>query len=292
MKTRFLPYFILLFLLFTAALYAQDFQLIYNEGEISVKQGSSWVDIYPGDLLPENSVVRLDRGEIAEFASAGASVLFSKPGTYQLKSAVKQKEAQQVGGLSSVFNRVAKIGRSGEQGQSQAMGVRGAEAGDNFELTWVEEDTQSFEKAKSAYDRQDYSAAVDIFENEVDPMLLSDESAYWYYLASSYLNMDKKGPALQIALSHEADEYSRVYPEFVLLKGRLYMESSDFSEAAVQFKEYIDRVSSPAQLQLGHFLYGFSQQQNGNESESRKALNEAVRINADSEITSLAEQFL
>lgn len=271
---------------------AQDFQLVYNEGEISVREGSGWKTIYPGDLLPENSVVRLDEGEIAEFSSSAATVLFSKPGTYRLESAARQSRDQQVSGLSSVFNRMAKIGSSGEQGQSQVMGVRADKADEDFEFTWVEEDTLSFDEAVAAYNREDYTAAIDIFENEVDPVLLEDEAAYWYYLASSYLNVEKKGPAMQIALNHEANEYSSVYGEFLLLKGRLFLEGFDFSQAAELFEQYLNSASTPEQEQLGNFLYGYSLQQMGDAAAAREALGRAVEIDADSEITSLAQQFL
>jgi len=271
---------------------AQDFQLVYNEGDISVREGSGWKTIYPGDLLPENSVVRLDEGEIAEFASSSATVMFSKPGTYRLESAARQSRDQQVSGLSSVFNRMARIGSSGEQGQSQVMGIRADKADDDFEFTWVEEDTLSFDEAVAAYNREDYTAAIDIFENEVDPVMLEDEAAYWYYLAASYLNTEKKGPAMQIAMNHEANEYSSVYPDFLLLKGRLFLEGFDFSQAAAQFEQYLESANTPEQKQLGNFLYGYSLQQMGENAAAREALGRAVEIDADSEITSLAQQFL
>ena len=292
MKKRVLFIIIGILLVFGGSLFGQEYQLVYNEGDVFVKQGSGWMMINPGDFLPENSMVRVGDGAIAEFASSSETILFSKPGTYQLKSVMQQKQQKHVAGLSSVFSRVAKIGSTGDQGQSQVMGVRAAEAEDEYEFTWVEEDTLSFDEAVAAYNRQEYASAIDIFENEVDPMLLNDEGAYWFYLASSYLNIDRKGPALQIALNHEVNEYSSVFPDFLLLRGRLFLESFDYAQAAAQFEEYIDGVDSPAQLQLGNFLYGYALQQNGDISGGREALNRAVEINADSEVTELARQFL
>ena len=292
MNTRTLFLIILIVLLAGGLLWGQDFQLVYNEGDISVKQGANWTTIQPGDLLPENSVVRLDQGEIAEFVSASTTVLFSQAGTYQLKSAAKQSEDRKVSGLSSIFSRISKMGSAGERGQSQAMGVRGAESGEEYEFTWVEEDTISFDEAMAAYKRSDYAAAIEIFENEIDPVLLNDQGAYWYYLASSYLNSDRKGPAMQIALTHDVDQHSSVYPEFLLLKGELFLESLDYSQAAEQFRKYLDSVNTPAQLQLGNFLYGYSLRQQGDRAGGREALNKAVEIDADSEITRLARQFL
>lgn len=186
---------------------------------------------------------------------------------------------------------MAKIGSEGERGQSQAMGVRGSEAVEDIGFDWVEEDTLRYDEAVAAFENQDYSLAVDILENEVDPLALTDESAYWYYLAASYIEDGKKGPALRAVQSHEPVEYSEVYSEFLLLRGRLSLEASDFAGAAVSFEKYIQSLDNSAKQQMG-YLYGYALLQKGDSVQAKKALREAVRINADSEITRLAKELL
>ena len=273
-------------------LFAQDFQLIYNDGTVELQKGGGWSILYAGDMVPENSVIRVGRGGIAEFSNPGTTLLFSKPGTYRLESQAGQNRNEQVAAVSSVFGRIARMGGDGERGQSQAMGVRGSEAVEDIGFEWVEEDSMSYDEALSAFQSQDYVLAADILENEVDPLALDDESAYWYYLAASYYESGKKGPALHTARSHDPDAYSEVYAEFLLLKGRLALESMDFEGAAQQFEKYTESANSPARKQMGNYLFGYALVQMGESTRARNVLQEAVRIDADSEVTALARELL
>lgn len=290
-KLFFIP--TILFLLMIAnGVYAEDFQLIYSDGEVSLKKGSGWVQIYSGDIVPEASVVRLGPGGVAEFAGEGSTVIFSKPGTYQIESAAEQSRTVQSSAFSSVFSRLSKMGEGTGRGQSQAMGVRGAESDDEFGFTWVEEDTMSFEEAVDAFDEEDFSLAIDILKNEVDPLALDDESSYWYYLAASYMGQGKKGPALQVVKEHSAGRMSAFYSQYLLLKGRLLLESFDFAGAAQQFEEYIGSTDNPGKLQIAYYLHGYSLQQQGYTTSARNALQKAVEINSDPEVSRLAQELM
>jgi hypothetical protein len=130
---------------------------------------------------------------VAEFSSPGTTLLFSKPGSYRLQAAASQKSQDESRVISSVFGRIAR------------MGVRGDLADSDPSITWIEEDSMSFDKARTAYDNGEFTLAIDILENEVDPIVLSDESEYWYYLSASYLGSGQKGPALQMVLQLDAD---------------------------------------------------------------------------------------
>lgn len=273
-------------------LFAQDFQLIYNDGSVELQKGGSWSPLYAGDIVPENSMIRVGVGGIAEFSNPSTTLLFSKPGTYKLESRVVKSRNEQVAAVSSVFGRIAKMGTNGERGQSQAMGVRGSEAVEDIGFEWVEEDTMSYDEAVGAFQSQDFDLAVDILENEVDPLALDDESAYWYYLAASYYESGKKGPALRTVQSHDPEEYSEVYADFLLLKGRLALESMDFEGAARQFGKYVESANSPAQQQMGNYLYGYALLQKGDKNGAQAALQEAIRIDTDSEVTALARELL
>lgn len=275
-----------------ALLSAEDFQLVYKDGEVSAKSRTGWSTLMNGDTLSADSQIKLSPGAIAEFSSPNATLLFSKPGIYRLQSAAEQKPQQATTMLSSVFNRIARMGGEDDREQSQAMGVRGSEAGEDAGLTWIDEDSMSFDEAKSAYQNGRYTRAIDILENEVDPIILSDESEYWYYLASAYLATGRKGPALQISQQHSADRFSQVYSDFLLLKGRLQLEAMDYPAAADQLQQYIYSVSSDARKQVGYYLYGIALQRQGQTSNARQALQMAVELNADSELTGLAKEML
>ena len=280
-------------ILFSAACAsAEEFQLIYKDGEVSARSRTGWSTLMNGDSVPADSQIKLAPGAIAEFSSPGATLLFSKPGTYRLQAAAEQKPPQAATMLSSVFSRIARMSGDDDREQSQAMGVRGSEAADNAGLTWIDEDSMSFDEAKSAYLAGNYTQAIDTLENQVDPIILSDESEYWYYLAASYLAAGRKGPALRIARQHPANQFSEVYSDFLLLKGRLQIEAMDYPAAADQLQQYIYSVSSDGRKQIGYYLYGIALQQQGQTAHARRALQTAVELDADRELTELADDVL
>ncbi|MDZ7795457.1 MAG: hypothetical protein U5P10_17715 [Spirochaetia bacterium] len=274
------------------ALSAEDFQLIYSNGEVSVKTQSGWSGLMSGDSLAADTTVRLGPGAVAEFSSPGTTLLFSKPGSYRLQAAASQKPQDESRVISSVFGRIAKMGSAASRSQSQAMGVRGDVADGNPSITWIEEDSMSFDEARAAYDSGEFTLAIDILENEVEPIVLSDESEYWYYLSASYLGSGQKGPALQIAQQHSANQFSTVYPEFLLLKGRLQLEARDYSLAAEHLKNYIYQVNTDSRKQLGYYLYAIALQQLGQQDNARQALQMVLQLDADSELTQLARRQL
>jgi tetratricopeptide (TPR) repeat protein len=178
--------------------------------------------------------------------------------------------------------------------QSAVMGVRGAEADDGFGFEWVEEDTLSYNEALSAFEEGDYALASTILEEEVDPLVLEDPTGYWYHLASAVLNSEKgsKARAMKLAVQHEGDRMSPYYDEFLLLRGRLYLESLDFDSAAEEYGAYIDTASSPQEKQLGYYLYGYALSNGGNSQKGRNAIERAAEIDADAEITRAARDML
>ncbi len=292
MKKHIIPWTVFLLLYAAALLGAEEFQLVYKDGEVSTKSGSGWNSLMSGDTVSADSQIKLAPGAIAEFSGPASTLLFSKPGTYRLRSSAEKKPPQESTMLSSVFSRIARMGGEDDRGQSQAMGVRGNEASDGAGLTWIDEDSMSFDEAKSAFHSGDYPLAIDILENQVDPIILSDESEYWYYLAAAHLASGRKGQALQIARRHPANQFSEVYSDFLLLKGRLQLEAMDYPAAAEQLQQYIYSVSSDGRKQVGYYLYGIALQQQGQASDARQALQMAVELDADDELTSLARDRL
>ena len=283
---------VVVFFLAGQILSAEDFQLIYSNGDVSVKTQSGWSEVMNGDSLAADSTVRLAPGAVAEFSSPGTTLLFSKPGSYRLQAAASQKPKEESKVISSVFGRIARMGSAAPPSQSQAMGVRGDVADSDPSITWIEEDSLSFDEARSAYDNGKFTLAIDILENEVDPIILSDESEYWYYLSASYLGSGQKGPALQIAQQHSANQFSTVYPDFLLLKGRLQLEARDYPSAAEHLKNYIYCVNDDNRKQVGYYLYALALQQQGQQDNARQALQMVLQLDADPELSKLARQQL
>ncbi len=279
-------------LLVAAALFAQDFQLVYVDGSVDVQRGGKWVPLYAGDTVASNSSIRIKGGAIAEFSGPGDTLLFSSPGTYRLISQAKNSSQTDTSAISAIFGRLSRVGSEQQSGPSEVMGVRGSEAVNQDGFAWMDEDSMAFQDAKDAFSAGDYTDTVEILENEVDPILLEDQGAYYYYLAASYDSLGKAGPALKILLDNDVDTFSSSYADYLFLKGRLSFESRNYSEAVASLQTYIKQDPPAARRQLAYFLLGASYAESGKITESENALTEAVRINADEEISGLARKLL
>ena len=87
-----------------ALLSAEEYQLVYKDGEVSARSGSGWSSLMNGDTLSADSQVKLAPGAIAEFSGPNTTLLFSKPGTYRLRTSVEQNPARETTVLSSDFD--------------------------------------------------------------------------------------------------------------------------------------------------------------------------------------------
>jgi tetratricopeptide (TPR) repeat protein len=271
-------------------LIAGDFQLVYLDGTLELAAGGRHLEV--GSSIPEDSSVVLGNGSLAELISDDSTILLSKGGTYRLSSLVSKKENSSSSAMSSIFGKVAKIGSEGSKVPSAAMGVRGAETDANFSFEWVEEDSLSFDEAIAAYEDGDYALAAAILKEEVDPTLLEDETKYWYYLASARLASGRRGEALKTVMNHDGNRLSEEYGKYLLLKGRLYLESLNYSHAAGVYKSYLDSVSANPQKQIGSYFYGYSLLQDGREGEGKRVLRQAVKLDVDPDITQAAQDLL
>lgn len=274
------------------ALFAADFELVYKVGLVEVQKGARWTEVADGDAVPADGVIRLGNGAVAEFSGSAGTVVFSRPGTYNMAQIAGAARDNRPTAVSSITDRMKKIGGKGERGQVSVMGVRASSAARGPEVTWVEEDAMAFDEAVAAFGRTEYSRAAEILENEVDPAALGDETAYRYYLAAAYFADGKKGPALRTVLAHKGGESSVTYGDYLFLKGVLLGESLDYAGAAEHFELYLKTAADDADRQTGNYLLGDALLRTGDRENGSTALREAVKLDADPEITRLARERL
>ena len=271
---------------------AADFELTYLEGTLEVESGSGLRTATVGNRIPLGSTVHLAENSIAELASGSVTLLLSEKGTYELEPLAEQKQRVRKSIGESIFRKLAKIGGQDGEIRSEAMGTRGAEAVGEDSMEWVDEDNLAYDEAIAAYEKESYDRAAEILEEQVDPLMIEDATAYWFYLASSLLNTGRGAEALKIASGFCGSRSSSMYEEYLFLRARLYLEALDFEAAAQLFKSYIDLASTAADRQIGLYMYGYSLLQIGDREGARVQLKAAAGIEADPDIRSAARMLL
>ena len=82
---------ILMMVLFVSVQFvsAETFFVEYLDGIVDADEGDSWFEVFIGDELSEEAVVKLSGGAFVEIAYGSTALKFSKPGTYKLKDFVE-----------------------------------------------------------------------------------------------------------------------------------------------------------------------------------------------------------
>jgi hypothetical protein len=275
---------ILLMLITAIPLTAEDLQVEYIEGILELKEGSSWIELYIGDTVPENSLIRLSDNGFAELSTRNVTVTLSNDGTYDTQSLLRagQKIASwNIGGV--VNSKLSKLITPGQQGETAVMGVRGAEA-DQSELTWVEEGGEFMERGKQLLAEGLFDEAIPMFKDGADWALTEDERAeYLFYTAYAHSLRGDNAVALIMLEDMALGSHSPIFTDYVLLKGKLLIENLAFADALDLFSEYLRHPDMGETTQVVYFLSAVCHQGLDNKSQAEKLLQDAIKIDASSE---------
>ena len=284
---------VLLMLIATIPLVAEDLLVEYVEGTLELKEGSSWVELYIGDIVPENGVIRLSDNGFAELSTRNVTVTLSDDGTYETRSLLRsgQKIASwDIGGV--VNSKLSKLLGPGQQGETAVMGVRGA-AADQGELTWVEEGEEFMAKGRQLLVEGLFDEAIVAFKEGADWALTDDErSEYLFYAAYAHSLKGDNALALIMLEDMAIASNSAIFTDYMLLKGKLLIENLAFADALDLFSEYLKHPDMGETTQVVYFLSAVCHQSLDNKSQAEKFLQDAIKINASSEYGQAAQRMM
>lgn len=286
-----------MFIVASFSLYAEDFIATYTYGDIFVKENSSWLELYPGDELPETAIFRLDAGAQVEFQGDSVTILVIKAGTYNLQSLAEQARTVKKGGsIPLVQSKLKSLVQTVKQGPSAVGGVRAAEVDDGSSVSWFTEDAAEYiEEGKSLMAEGNFTEAADVLQNGLDAALTrSEEDEVKFYLAYALVQDGNYLQALTelngIAISPQIYYYS----DFFLLKGSILLESSVFGEAADFLHTYVSGTASGSAETYQSILLmeGVALLQQGNKVLAKQVLSKVYDLNRTSDSGVQAKKFL
>jgi len=284
---------ILLIAITAMPLVAEDLLVEYLEGTLEVKEGSIWAELYIGDMVAENSLIRLSDHGFAELSTRNVTVTLSDDGTYDTQSLLRsgQKVASwNIGGV--VNSKLSKLISPGQQGETAVMGVRGA-AADQGELTWVEEGGEFMEKGKQLLANGLFEEAIPVFKNGADWALTEDErSEYLFYAAYAHSLKGDNAVALIMLEDMALKSDAAIFTDYVLLKGKLLIENLAFADALDLFSEYLAHPDMGETTQVVYFLSAVCHQGLDNRTQAQKSLQDAIKIDASSEYGQAAQRMM
>jgi tetratricopeptide (TPR) repeat protein len=276
---------------------AEDLTVVYLEGWVDVRSGGSWSEVTIGDTLESSATVRLDEDSLLELTGGGRELTLTEPGTYTLSNLLRNISARERVGYGTLLASKLKSavrGRRDETEQSAVGGVRGDSLGEP-ELGWVEDDTAGLVSAgRKALEREEYDLARELFLEAYD--YAYEPEAERRILFSLALTEDLRG-ARSSALSYlEGVEFApgeELYDDYVLLRGKLLIDSFEYRHAVALLREYLSSPEdgSSESLQTAYFLLGIAYDGLG-DPRSGRFLTKAFEIDPSSDVGRAAASLL
>ncbi len=139
---------------------AEDFLLVYSEGEVFENENGTWYELYIGDMLSDTSTLKIGPNSMVEIDANGNTLLLNKPGTYKLGELLTQTSKVSAWGNNPVFKKFLSGDNGRSNVQTAVMGVRGS-ATETDDVEWLSEDSMIIDEAIVMIDDGDFNSAID-----------------------------------------------------------------------------------------------------------------------------------
>jgi len=287
-----------LLLIVSSFVYAQELTLDYLEGYLDLQEGSDWVELYIGDSVSRNATVRLDQDSLAELSGMNMSFTLTRPGVYRVGDLLASRQTMDNTGLGNlVSGKVATMFSERATGPDTVGGVRAAEVETGPSIDWMtSEAADMISQAKDMITDGDYADAMDMLEEAYDFAADEyEEEEIFFYRGYIHTMNGKPGKALS--------EFSKIYPDpdqpyydkLFLLKGKLLIDSFAFGEAVDWFDEYDPGYSSDkdvATRQSIYLLHGLAAREAGESGTAKTMLRKAIDLDPGSDTAGVASSLL
>lgn len=279
-----------LLVLFIIPGFSQEVIVSYVDGNVTVLEDGSWYDLFSGDTLEPDNVLKIGSNTVAEIEAAGRKIVLNKPGTYKMGELIEKSQNTASWGDSAVLKKfITGVNRAATK--TAVMGVRGA-AADSEGVEWLTEDNMVFSDAKEMIDSGNYRGAIELLLENRDDAFDEELSEYDFYLGKSYFLSGEPGKALSCLSKVEEDPAAEYYPDLVVMEGNLFLDSFSFNEALTVFDRYLgqDDVSETAQVVT--YLSARALNALGEKAEAKNRLKKTVSMNPSSGIGQAAKSIL
>ncbi|MCF6335502.1 MAG: hypothetical protein L3J12_07150, partial [Spirochaetales bacterium] len=250
-----------------------------------------WYELFIGDTIDSNSTLKIAAQSMVEIDTNGNTLLLNKSGTYKIGELISQSTKVSAWGNNPVFKKFLSGDNTRSNVQTAVMGVRGA-ATETEDVEWLSEDSMIMDEAVAMIDDGEFQDAISLLSEELDYAFDEELSNYNYYIGYSYYMLGSAGRALSYLNKVEGDYDAEYYPDYVVLKGSLLLDSMAYNEALYIFKEYLRNDDFSATAQAVNYLSASALKGLGRDDDAVKKLQITVKMNPSSDIGHSADQLL
>jgi tetratricopeptide (TPR) repeat protein len=281
--------FLIVVFLFIGSLFvfAQTLDVGYLDGTVELKTAKGWGAISIGDTLDPGATVRISKGGSMEISRGNQRITVMKDGIYALADLLKAGEKNTKTGVGVALTQKLRIVTAvGQQkGTSTVAGVRGAQQGQPVEnLTWMDGDEDSLAQIQRLLDAQKYAEAVPLLVDAVDESVsIEDEQMLKYQLATAYYGSGQIARAYRVIVKTAPAADVDYYPDFVILKAEVLLDSLQFKEGQALLKTFIASKPDVGYAQIGYLLSAQCSKGLGDDKAASEALKSGLALDPQSE---------
>ncbi|MFW6293049.1 MAG: hypothetical protein ACOC7V_12110 [Spirochaetota bacterium] len=249
---------------FCVSVFAQQVDVGYVDGVLEVRDGSTWYELFIGDVVDVDDEIRLGSGGYAELTNGRTTVKLSRPGTYRVSELIEGTERTASAGVAGmVLNRIGRLTRRDEQpARTASGGARASEAVNQDAPTWAGGETvdELIVEGTELLNEGAYEDAYYVFEEAYDYAIsdLEYSRALFYYGYASAL-VGRSAQALELLEESGPDEDTDYYASHVLALGQLLVETFAYDEA-IDYLSVLaeDDEQAPEDIQSAQLLLGIA----------------------------------
>ncbi len=268
------------------AMWAQDLEVDFVDGTVEVRDGGDWEEIFIGDTVGRQSVMRVGDGAIIELSGAQMRITVSNAGTYKLSDLLAGTSSGSSKNLQSFLrNSLSLVMEKSTAGTSSAvMGARAADLSKEEKFEWIDEDEEILAEGRALIEEGRYDEAAEFFEEELDYAEDYVAGHYLFYLGYAHAMLGKRGLALKELGSIDPDPSEEYFDDWSLTFGQLLYESLAFEGSLAVFKAYLEHFPEGKNAQEAHAFSGLCFQQLGDNDAAAGSFKRAVALDPDSDI--------
>ena len=285
---------ILILLIISASLVYANTVVKFIDGSLEIKEGSAWVELSPGDSIPNGSVLLVGENSVIELSDGKNKFSLTNPGTYHIDSIIPNN-ARSSKAKSLILNTIRRL--FGYQlfgqpsSQTSVLGVRAGKVQDEG-FSWTDDEYAEYIGAGKEYlQQEEYTKAKSSFLDAQDSAFddLEKEEAM-FYLSYVEVLSGNSVEALSLIKDYSPEYDAYYYEQAVLLKANLLIENFDTDEAISWIRTHKAQAVGVAGSLL--LLEGLGNLQLGEVEKARKLFHQIIEDNSDLESAEIAAEYI
>ena len=275
--------------------FSVELSVDYIDGYLDIQNGDEWDEVYVGDVITEEAVIKLDEDSIAEIYGPGIKLTLTKPGIYAVEDLIDASGEQRSVGLASVVGgKVASLfADKNTNTQAAVMGVRGAKS--ESSVQWMTGDTaELIGTGKERIEDGEFEEAFALFEEAYDFAEMDEETEVLFYLGyTSYLMGELRFAAEYLGDIIEVDTEAEFFPNLLLFYGQILAETFAFEEAIEWIQTYrdLDTLENSVK-QTAYLIEGISYKSIDDAANAKSAFESSRDIDPESDVAKTANSLL